>query len=90
MSNVAVTKDKYSAKRSVTLEQERKIRRGIQNKPWTKSDATQVLLIERIAGVAALPIVALWTFFAGALSLSLGALLLLFRALGALFRPKHP
>ncbi|MBP9708276.1 MAG: hypothetical protein KBD78_11580 [Oligoflexales bacterium] len=61
MSQVVVEEDKYTKARKKTLTQEHGIDSSSFRKKWLRSDATKTTMIERLIGIAVLPILALWT-----------------------------
>jgi hypothetical protein len=83
MSLVAVTKDHLQASRMKTLAQEGKIDRSSYLKKWQRSDATKVLMVERLIALAFFPIAVFWALLTLSLSIGLSICLILFRGLSA-------
>lgn len=69
-----------------SLAQERRINRSGSFKRWQMSDATQVLLPEKVIGVMALPILAFWVFLFGFFSFGIATCLGLFQVMSRVIR----
>ena len=85
VSLIGVPKDQ-ARERSLSLAREKKIDREIWLRPWLKSDATKVLVIERMIGFAAVPLLIFWSFLLFSLALGLALVLAIFKVLGKLFK----
>lgn len=87
MSQVIVTDDVLRSKREESRRQEHKIDRESAFAHWRKNDiVTRRDPIAALIGVAALPVVAAWSFVAGCLTLSFSVMLGIFKVLGKVFR----
>lgn len=86
MSLISAVKDRREDLRKKSLVQEQAIDKTGQFTQWQRSDATQVLFIERVFGVAFLPLFLFWTLILFLLSLGLGLSLALFNFLSRFFR----
>jgi hypothetical protein len=71
-------------------EQARKTHRMIKvdslTAKWRMSDATHTMLIERVIGIAVLPIVGLWAFILAMISLGMALAGILLKAFGTVLR----
>ncbi|MBP6219431.1 MAG: hypothetical protein KA436_12680 [Oligoflexales bacterium] len=86
MSLAAVTKDKLEKKRLRTLGEESRIVKIGLRKHWRKSDATGVLFIERVIGLAFFPVLLFWALLVFCLASALGTCLLIFNLISSTLR----
>ena len=86
MSLIGSAQDPLHHKRRQSMQQEAKIDRHTWLASWQRSDATKPLMIERLFGLAVLPLALAWAFILACFSIGLGVCLALFRFLGRLLR----
>lgn len=86
MSQIASTKDQLTVLRQRSAKQEDQILREIRIVSWQKSDATKVLLAERVIGILALPVLLFWAFILTTLSIGLAISLAIFHVFNRLLR----
>jgi len=87
VSQVIVTNDVLRGKREESRRQEHKIDRESVFAQWRRSDiTTRRDPVAALIGVAAIPVVAFWSFVAGCLTFSFTVMLGVFKVLGKLFR----
>ncbi len=88
LSQVIVTNDDLKKQREKSAEQEHRIDREGQFSHWKKNDITGKDLVATVIGFAVLPIVGLWAFLTGIMTVMLSICRFAFKALGAVFGGK--
>ena len=79
MSQVIITHDALQSSRDRTHMEENKIVRMELPVRWIQSDVTHTMFIEKLIGVACLPILGIWAFLLGSISIALSLCLGVFR-----------
>lgn len=87
MSQVIVTDDVLRNKREESKRQEHRIDRESAFSQWRMNDITSRRdPVAALIGLAALPVVAFWSFVASCLTFSFSVMLGVFKVLGKIFR----
>ena len=86
MSQVIVTKDKFSAARKATAAQESAISKEDQFDKWRISDISKPNPIMKVLGLAFLPIVLAWTGLLAGVGFALSIVVFLLKGLSKIFR----
>ncbi|MBI2602003.1 MAG: hypothetical protein HYW48_03015 [Deltaproteobacteria bacterium] len=86
MSQISSVKDQFDSIRQRSAAQENQILREIRIESWQKSDATKVLMAERVIGILALPVLFLWALILMALSIGVALSLAVFQLFNKLLR----
>lgn len=89
MSQVVVENDNLRDRRQASREQERQIAKNAYLTKWQRNDVTKTKPIEKLIGLAVLPILALWSLIAGLGGFVLWVLTSLFNFLGKLFSRRN-
>ena len=88
MSQVIVTNDDLNSRRSTAAEQEKRIPVEGEFAKWQRSDVVGFDPIKSAVGLAVLPIVAIWGFILGCISVAFGFAAVLSRVVGSIFGRK--
>ncbi len=89
MSQVVVQNDRLKEKRQKTLAEEKGITKDLYFARFRKtSDATKTTMVERVIGLAVLPVAAFWGLLTTILSAGVAFSIGIFRILGSLFGGK--
>lgn len=88
MSQVVNNKDQLLPARNRTLAEEQKILKAPFIKKWQKAGATQALTVEKLIGVAFLPIAVCWAILMAFLSVSMTVAAGCLRGIGQFFNKK--
>ncbi len=86
MSQVILVNDNLKDKRLRSRQQEQKIDRTSQFNHWRKNDITKPNPLLRLAGLVFVPVVAFWSLLWALIGMSLGAVLVVFKFIGKMFR----
>lgn len=86
MSQVIITEDQLKDRRQQSAAQEHKINRDGVVARFRKSDVTGFDPIKKAIGLAALPIVAIWSAILFAIGLAIGISGVIFRGIGKIWR----
>jgi hypothetical protein len=84
LSQVVVTRDRYKAKREQSLNQEHRISSEDEFRRFRMSDISKPDPIAKVAGLVALPIVAIWAGLTALVGFAMFLVLSVLKALGKL------
>lgn len=85
MSQVVVEKDNLSESRIESKKQERRIDISSFKNKWVRSDVTKVTLVERVVGLAMLPILGIWVLMSVLAGVVFNVVAYIFKLISPLF-----
>ncbi len=85
MSQVVITKDKFTEKRLSSLQQEREIKKDDFSLGWRISDVSKTTTAERVILVVLLPFAALWTMLSVIITVAFGFLAQCFKIVSGIW-----